>query len=197
MPAEVEESWSRVTAWLAANAPMTHAMLRPPASALDARLLGELRRLLLINDGAGESERTGARFLPGMHRLLPADQIAENNAMRIEILADLDDDEMIGHWWHPQWILLGSDGAGHGLVIDDRRGPGQGRVSEWSRTDGLIKEFAPSIGDFLADVATALEVGTPLHGWRPEVERRCGTGGTMHPIGRPWSGDVDGSGRPH
>jgi cell wall assembly regulator SMI1 len=147
MPAEVEEFWSRVTAWLP----------------------GELRRLLLINDGADESERTGARFLPGMHRLLPADQIAEDNAMHIEILADLDD-EMIGYWWHPQWIVFGSDGAGHRLVIDDRPGPGRGKVSEWSRTDGLIWEFAPSIGEFLADVASALEGGTPLHGWRPVVE---------------------------
>jgi cell wall assembly regulator SMI1 len=170
MPAEVEESWSRVTAWLAANAPVAHAMLRPPASALDARLPVELRRLLLINDGADESERTGARFLPGMHRLLPADQIAADNAMHIEILADFDDDEMVGHWWHPRWIAFGSDAAGHRLVIDDRPGPGRGKVWEWSRTDGLIWEFAPSLAEFLADVATALGDGTPLYGWRPVVE---------------------------
>jgi cell wall assembly regulator SMI1 len=120
MPAEVEESWSRVTAWLAANAPVTYAMLRPPTSALDAGLPADLRRLLLINDGADESERTGARFLPGMHRLLSAEQIAEDNAMGMEILADLDDDEMVGRWWHPRWIVFGSDATGDRLVIDDR-----------------------------------------------------------------------------
>jgi len=170
MPTEVEESWSRVTAWLAANATVTHAMLRPPASALDARLPAELRRLLLINDGADVSERSAAGFLPGMHRLLPAGQIAEDNAMHIEILADLDDDDMAGHWWHPQWIVFGSDGAGDRLVIDDRPGLGQGRVWQWSRTDGLIWEFAPSMGEFIADVASALEGGTPLNGWRPVLE---------------------------
>jgi cell wall assembly regulator SMI1 len=89
--------------------------------------------------------------------------------MHIEILAGLDDDEMIGYWWHPRWIVFGSDGAGHRLVIDDRPGPWRGKVSEWSRTDGLIWEFAPSIGEFLADVASALQGGTPLHGWRPVV----------------------------
>lgn len=170
MPAEVGESWSRVTAWLAANAPVTSAMLRPPASALNTRLPAELRLLLLINDGAGESERTGARFLPPMHRLLSAAEIAEDNTMHVEILADLDDDEMIGYWWHPQWTVFGSDAAGHRLVIDDRPGPGRGKVWEWSRTDGLIWEFAPSIGEFLADVASALEGGTPLHGRSPVVE---------------------------
>jgi cell wall assembly regulator SMI1 len=169
MPAEVGESWSRVTAWLAANAPVTCAILRPPAPAPDDRLPGDLRRLLLINDGADVSERTAANFLPGMHRLLPADQIAETNAMRTEILADFDD-EMTGRWWHPRWIAFGSDGAGNGLVIDDRPGPGRGKVWEWSRVDGLIWEFAPSLGEFLADVASALEGGTPLHGWRPVVE---------------------------
>jgi cell wall assembly regulator SMI1 len=44
----------------------------------------------------------------------------------IEILADLDDDEMTGRWWHPRWIRFGSDGAGNGLVIDDRLAPGGG-----------------------------------------------------------------------
>jgi cell wall assembly regulator SMI1 len=169
MPTEVEESWSRVKAWLAVNAPVTRAMLRPPAVALDARLPAELRRLLLINDGADESDRSGARFLPGMHRLLTADQIAERKAMLIEVLADFDD-EMIGHWWHPRWITFGLDGTGHGLVIDDRCGPGQGKIREWAGTEGLYKEFAPSIGEFLADVASALEGGTALHGWRPVVQ---------------------------
>lgn len=139
---------------------MTYAMLRPPAATLDADLPAELRQLLLINDGADESERSGARFLPGMHRLLPAGQIAEDNTMHIGILASLGDDEMVGRWWHPQWIVIGSDGAGHRLVIDDRRGPGWGGVWEWSRTDGLIWELAPSIGEFIADVANALQLGS-------------------------------------
>jgi cell wall assembly regulator SMI1 len=169
MPADVGESWARVTAWLAANAPVTHATLRPPASDVDPGLPGELRQLLMINNGADDSDYSGARLFPGMHRLLPADQIADDNAMHVEILADLDD-EMVGRWWHPQWIEFASGGAGALLLIDDRPGPGQGAVWEWERADGLLWEFGSSLGEFLADVATALENGTPLHGWRPEVE---------------------------
>ena len=54
---EIEESWARVTAWLAANAPASYARLSPPAfpSELDAceddlkvALPAELRRLLLV-----------------------------------------------------------------------------------------------------------------------------------------------------
>jgi cell wall assembly regulator SMI1 len=169
VPAEIEETWSRVVAWLAVHAPVTYAALRPPAAGLDAGLPAELRRLLLINDGAQASEHTAALLLPGMFRLLPADQIAESDQMHTDILAD-HGNEMIGRWWHPQWIMFGSDGAGNGLVIDDRPGPGQGGVWEWSRTDGILWEFAPSIARFLGDTASALEARTPLHGWRPVVD---------------------------
>jgi cell wall assembly regulator SMI1 len=158
-----------VKAWLAVNAPVTRAMLRPPAVALDARLPAELRRLLLINDGAEPSERTTAGFLPGMFRPLPAEEIAETNAMLAGILAE-GDDEQTGRWWHPEWIMFGGDGMGNGLVIDDRPGPGRGTVWEWSKYDGLIWEFAPSVGEFLADVAGALEGGTVVYHWRPQVE---------------------------
>jgi cell wall assembly regulator SMI1 len=172
MPADVDESWARVTAWLAANAPVTHSMLRPPATDLDPRLPAELRRLLLITDGADDSDLSGACLLPGMHRPQSADQIADDNAMHLEILDDLGDDydEMVGRWWHPQWIAFASSGAGTLLVIDDRPGPEQGTVWHWDRVDGLLWEFGPSLGEFLADVASALENGTPLHGWRAEVE---------------------------
>jgi len=168
--ADVEVSWSRLTTWLAQHAPVSFAALRPPASGPDPALPADLRRLLLINDGADSSEHTQATFLPGMFRPLPADQIAASNAMHIEILADHDGDDMIGHWWHPKWITLGSDGLGNALVIDDRPGPERGKVWEWSKYDGLIWEFAPSLGEFLAGVAAALEGGSPLLGWRAQME---------------------------
>jgi cell wall assembly regulator SMI1 len=78
---EIEESWARVTTWLAANAPASYATLSPPATPeeLDAseRDLGmalptELRRLLIINNGAVDNAAaaaypTEAAFLPGKY----------------------------------------------------------------------------------------------------------------------------------
>jgi cell wall assembly regulator SMI1 len=170
MPADVGESWTRVTAWLAANAPVTHATLRPPASDVDPGLPGELRQLLMINNGADDSDICGACFLPGMQRPLPADQIADGQAMQAEILAAHAADDIVGRWWHPQWIQFAGGGAGTLLVIDDRPGPGRGVVWEWDRVDGLLWEFGSSLGEFLAEVASALESGTALHGWRPQVK---------------------------
>jgi hypothetical protein len=81
--AEIEESWARVTVWLAANAPASYATLSSSATAaeLDAcervltvALPAELRRLLLVNNGAAEFDTDDAYlweavFLPGNHRL--------------------------------------------------------------------------------------------------------------------------------
>jgi cell wall assembly regulator SMI1 len=170
MAAEIEQDWPRLTAWLAEHAPVSYATLRPPASALDRGLPEELRRLLRMNDGADASERTMATFLPGMHRPLPADQIAASNAMHVAILADLGaDEDIVGRWWHPRWIMFADSGAGSGLLIDDRPGSRRGKVSEWDRIDGPILDLAPSLSEFIADVADALEARAPLHGWRPVV----------------------------
>ncbi|MBO0805821.1 MAG: SMI1/KNR4 family protein [Nocardiopsaceae bacterium] len=166
-PSEVEDCWARVTAWLAVNAPVSYAALRPPAVAADARLPAELRRLLLVNDGADLHDPNAATFLPGQYFPLPAGRIADNCAVNAEVLADIGDAGMAGHWWHPRWFMFAEDGLGNGLVIDDRPGPGQGMVWEWSKYDGLIGEPAPSLGGFLADVARVLEGGTVLRGWRP------------------------------
>ena len=66
--AEIEESWARVMAWLAANAPASYATLRPPAlpaeldeceRGLGVALLAELRRLCLSATARPSTTRTG------------------------------------------------------------------------------------------------------------------------------------------
>ncbi len=179
--AEIEESWTRVTAWLAANAPASYATLNPPATAaeLDAceRDLGlalpaELRRLLLINNGAAEFDadevyHPQAAFLPGDHRLLAAAEVAELSQMLVEILADLDDDIMVGSWWHPQWVLFGSHVAADGMVIDQHPGPDQGAVGEYMHEGGTEFTLGVSLGDYLAQLVDSIEHGTDFHIYRP------------------------------
>ena len=181
--AEIEESWARVTAWLAGSAPASYATLSAPASAaeLDAceRDLGmappaQLRRLLLVNNGAAEFDAGGAyhpeaAFLPGGHRLLSAAELSEQSRGLVEIVSDLGDD-MAGYWWHPRWVLFGRHVAADGMAIDQRPGPGQGAVGEFMHEDRTEFIMGASLGEYLAKIADAVEDGTDFLYFRPFVE---------------------------
>ncbi|HEX3715887.1 MAG TPA: hypothetical protein VHV09_24055 [Trebonia sp.] len=96
---EIEESWARVMAWLAANAPASYATLRPPAlpaeldeceRGLGVALPADLRRLLLVSNGAAEYDadrayHREAAFLPGGHRLLSAAELAGDSRSLVDI----------------------------------------------------------------------------------------------------------------
>jgi hypothetical protein len=97
-------------------------------------LPAELTRLLLVNNGAAEFDADaaycrGAAFLPGDHRLLCSAEIAQQGQSLNDIEAGYGGD-MIGWWWHPQWVLFARHVAADGLAIDQQPGPGQGRVGE-------------------------------------------------------------------
>lgn len=171
-----------MTAWLAANAPASFAALRPPASPADldaceraagVALPEDLRRLLLVNNGAAEINHPGvgflsSHFMPGGHRLLPAAEIAGASAMLDEIVADLDAD-MTGQWWHPRWVLFAVFGNGDGLVIDQRPGPRQGVIGDFYHEQGAVFGTVPSLGAFVAEMADALEHGAEMLRCRPAV----------------------------
>lgn len=181
--AEIEGSWARVTAWLAANAPASCATLSTPATAaeLDAceRVLGmvlpaELRRLLLVSNGAAEFDvddayHWEAEFLPGGHRLLSAAELAGQSRDLVDIARELGD-HMIGTWWHPQWVLFGRNNGADGMAIDQRPGLGQGAVGQFD-SEG-ITEFTvgASLGEYFAKVADSIENGTDFLCFRPVVE---------------------------
>jgi cell wall assembly regulator SMI1 len=181
--AEIEQSWARVTAWLAANAPASYATLRPPASPaeldacereLEVALPADLRRLLLVNNGAAEFDAGGtyhreAAFLPGDHRLLSAAELATESRQLVEIVSD-HGDEMIGYWWHPKWVLFGRHVAADGMAIDQRPGLAQGAVGEFMHEDSTEFTVAVSLAEYVARVADSIENGTDFLHFRPLVE---------------------------
>jgi cell wall assembly regulator SMI1 len=181
--AEIEESWARVTAWLAANAPASYATLSPSASPaeldrcereLKVTLPADLRRLLLVNDGAADFDAGGiyhreAAFLPGGHRLLSAAELATESRSLVEIVSDHDDD-MVGYWWHPEWVLFGRHIAADGMAIDQRPGPGQGAIGEFMHEDHTEFTMAASLAEYVAKVADSIENGTDFLYFRPLVE---------------------------
>jgi cell wall assembly regulator SMI1 len=180
---EIEESWARVTAWLAANAPASYATLNPPAShaeldacerGLQVALPAELRRLLMVNNGAADFDADGgyhreAAFLPGGHRLLSAAELAGESRSLVEI-ADSLGEVMIGYWWHPQWVLFGRHIAADGMAIDQRPGPGQGAVGEFMHEDSTEFTMGTSLGEYIAKIANSIENGTDFLYLRPSIE---------------------------
>lgn len=186
MSEDIERSWARVTGWLAAHAGASYATLRPPATpqeiescerALELALPADLRRLLLVNDGAADFDaegnyRHGAAFMPGGHRLLSAAEVARQSQNLNEIVAGFGGD-MIGHWWHPQWVLLASHINTDGLAIDQRPGPGQGAVGEFIHEASTSFDMAPSLGAFIAKMADVLDNGADFLHYRPGVWEGC------------------------
>lgn len=168
----IEESWSRVTAWLAEHAPESFAALRPPASPAeldacerDARVVlpEDLRRLLLMNNGANEL----ADFMPEGHRLMSTTEIAASCTMLTGLVTE--DPSMLGYWWDPQWVLFAAYGNGDGLVIDQRPGPEQGMVGEFFHEESATFNVARSVGALIAEMADALENGTDMLSHGPNV----------------------------
>jgi len=180
--ADIEESWARVTVWLAEHAPASYTTLNPPASAeellacergLGMALPAELRRLLLVNNGVAEFDadgtyHRGAAFLPGGHLLLPAAGLASESLSLVKILGDLGDD-MAGYWWHPEWVLFGRHIAADGMAIDQRSGPEQGAVGEFMHEDSTEFTMGTSLGDYIATLADSIENGTDFLYYRPFV----------------------------
>lgn len=178
--AEIEESWARFAAWLAANAPASYAMLSPPATSaeldacerdLEMALPAELRRLLLVNNGSAEFDADGtyhpeAAFLPGGHRLLSAAELAKGSRDLVELVGD----DLIGSWWHPEWVLFGRHVAADGMVIDQRPGPGQGAVGEFMHEGFTEFTMGMSLSEYVANIADSVENGTDFLYFRPLAE---------------------------
>jgi cell wall assembly regulator SMI1 len=179
----IEDSWARVTAWIAANAPASYATLNPPAppAELDAcerdmnvALPAELRRLLLVSNGAADFDadgtyHRGAAFLPGGHRLLSAAELAKESRDLVDLVGDAGDD-LIGYWWHPDWVLFGRHIAADGMAIDQRPGPGQGAIGEFIHETGTEFTMAASLGQYIAKMADSIENGTDFMHYRPLVQ---------------------------
>jgi cell wall assembly regulator SMI1 len=185
MTSPIELSWGRITRWLASEAPESFARLNPRASdraiseaenRLGQVFPPDLKTLLKLNDGVeeslGDNFKTGGPFLPGGHRLLRVDEMVERTAMLNEVLNDLDE-EMVGRWWHPQWVCFAGHIAGDGLAIDLRLGASSDAVGEFMHEGFTQFDWGPSLAAVLGQIANCLEADTDFKYFRPVVENGC------------------------
>lgn len=175
----VTDSWRRIDAWLAARLPAEFERLNPPA---DPAAIRDAERVLGIGLPAdlaesvrshdGQKAQTG--LLPEHAGPLPVRSIASYWQMRMDIAATVDGlttapwaDEP---WWHPQWVPWAESAGGNAQVIDQRPGPGSGRVG-WAVHDdcGDFSDSWPSLAGLLHAVAQALHEGGGVRGRVPYI----------------------------
>ncbi|KOX19833.1 MULTISPECIES: SMI1/KNR4 family protein [unclassified Streptomyces] len=183
----VAQSWDRIETWLAEHAPLSHGLLRPPArpedvAAAELRLgvtfPSDLKESLLRHDGVRLQDGTPTLDhygpLSGVEDIVNSTEflrhIGEEAAEEVAE-ADLDEEERDQHAYWPHERLLITLGIGwqssDGLFVVTRPGPHHGRIGRY------FDEGCPSFTDWpglrhvLADLATALENGTPFHGSTP------------------------------
>ncbi|MFE9763229.1 SMI1/KNR4 family protein [Streptomyces sp. NPDC005808] len=156
-------------------APHSRAALRPPvepsAIAVAQERTGtafpeELTGLLALHDGAEDTD-AGA-FLPGDARLLSAE---EAGVLSRRLSGSIDSDEVLGVWWHPQWIPFSANHDGATCYfVDARPGPGCGEVGYFFMESGGECGRWPSLAAFAENLAGAVEDITKMRGCLPCIK---------------------------
>ncbi|PSJ28488.1 hypothetical protein B7P34_12185 [Streptosporangium nondiastaticum] len=179
----LSESWHRIDAWLAAHAAADFALLNPPATPDEIRqaerilgtpLPGHLAESLQCHNGVS----TWATFLPEQSPLTVSGivdhwQTAANIAAENDGLAPRPwEDEP---WWHPLWIPWAESADGAAQVIDQRPGPGAGRLG-WAGHSGGgdFTDSWPDLASLLHAVAQALHKGGGVRGLHPYLTAQGG-----------------------
>lgn len=57
--------------------------------------------------------------------------------------------DMLGYWWHPQWVPFAETVSGDALAVDQRQGQGQGRVGEFHHDDHTEFTLGSSLTDYI------------------------------------------------
>ena len=171
----MDESWTRIEAWLNANAPAVAAGLNPPASPdelaeteryLGVRFPDGVRASFLRHDG----QSPDSPWMLDGWELLSLGRIRNEWAVWKELLddgsfadteSDTDGSAVRTDWWHPAWIPLTYDGGGNHHCLDLAPGPhgAPGQIIEMWHDEGSRPVVAPSFEDWLAGFADALEAG--------------------------------------
>lgn len=193
---ELAASWARIVAWCRDSAPETAAAIRPPAgpsllAKAEAATTGawpeDLRAWYRLADG---TERTTAGRLLPFYLPLPLTSVIEHWIMWQRIWADLaaSSRQEVAEWYDtayleaepagtaammflPSFVPVAEDLCGDDLFVDTRKGPLRGCVTEFVAGDA--DSWGPrwrSVTAMLAELATGLEQGTAVGGWRPRVE---------------------------
>ncbi|XES01210.1 hypothetical protein HEP87_62625 [Streptomyces sp. S1D4-11] len=187
----VEDSWVRIEAWLLRHAPVSHALLRPPASpsairaaerALGVRFHSDLVASLSCHDGV--ELQPGAPVLAyygppscvadivkstSFLRGISAD-VPDDDGLDEDDEADDEDDDGLTTYWHHDWLLI-TLGIGwqssDGLFLSCHPGRNWGRLGHYFDEDIPTFTGWASLRHALADLADALERGRPFNGRTP------------------------------
>lgn len=162
----VQDSWTRIDAWLRKHAPRTFATLRPPAGdkeiAAAQEELGvtfppDLVASLLRHNGALEGPEA-FRFSTG-DRLLGVSGILGDTGFMRGIDQGLDGEAE--DYWLRGYVKFGSyDVTSDGLLIDCRTGRDSfGAIGRFFDETGTSFGQADSLGGYLAELAGKLERG--------------------------------------
>jgi cell wall assembly regulator SMI1 len=155
----VAVSWQRIDAWLAQNAPASHALLQPPAqpeaisraeAAIGMPLPPDLRESLLCHNGDG---------FPGIlpcGPLYPVEEVVTARQARMSAWDPEDLDQLDAPWWGDNWIpFAGSDGDHH--FIDAGPALWHNHLGRAAHDDQAYFLGWPTLGAWLHHVADALE----------------------------------------
>lgn len=186
---DLSRAWAEYLDVLAVEAPVTRAALLPAGDLDIAGAQRELRVPLLPDLVTwfglhGGSEYTfDCTILPFCMALDLPGAVSESVMIRDiwrENLMIPDADHEAGELqtagsvvftWPDEYLLIGADGSGGGLFVDQRPGPEQGCVRWWDKVeaDSHDEVAAANIGQLITDLASAVRHRTPVAGWVPEV----------------------------
>ncbi len=180
--AGVEDSWGKITGWLAERLPAAVDELLKPATSVDldavestvgAALPVDLRTWYRINNGIGHRGAFG-RLLPPGYNPLPCAEIVKTWRQRKSIDSSLGFDVAAHHaqaaapagtaatQFLPSFVPFAEDGRGQSMVVDLRDGSARGSVSIWDpENGGLNTPLWPGVAAMLSDVAESLHTGRP------------------------------------
>lgn len=178
---DVDAAWREIRGWLAANAPMTHEAIRPPAG---ARALSEAEAELGFPLGPDltawwtchDGTAYGAGEVLPAHTPYSVEHMRRSWRLWVRIAEEVWDesarskpDDRAGDmaFAFPKLMVpVATDGSGDDLTVDLRPGPRHGCVMPYDHEQGaLMPPPYTGLGDLLDAVATALRSGTPAL-WR-------------------------------
>jgi cell wall assembly regulator SMI1 len=176
---DVAVAWRRITTWLASNAPVTAAAIRPPAGAAELDRTGEtvgrpLPEDLLawwrLMDGIDETDYRAGFPIPSCYQPLPVAGVRDSFTSLARFAdeeccaadgthATAAGDPLFGYC--TATVPICRDLAGDVLVVDLRDGAARGCVMGWMAEDGYVPTGWDTPAAMLADVADRLD--NPAH----------------------------------
>ncbi|MET9225906.1 SMI1/KNR4 family protein [Lentzea sp. NPDC003310] len=177
-------SWTDIETWIGEKAPVLHAALLPPSSAVDVADAEETLGRALPEDlaawwrtfgGIGENTYTHWPLVPSMwqpHGLAAALDcrtlmMRAISGIAFATLGEEKDYEAAAlrepagtpcvDIWLPAWLPVAADGSGYELFVDLRDGPRHGCVMEWGKYSGADGDpLWPNVTAMLDEASRAL-----------------------------------------